>query len=363
MATLFRTMRWSLNIGRLVGIPIKVHFSLLVLLAVLAVFYGGKGDPVTSLLAIVVMAAVVFGSILLHELGHALVARRYGVATREILLLPIGGAAMLEDAPTTPRQDFLIAAAGPAVSLLLAGIAYGLSELSSGNLLIQFASLNLLLGLGNLIPAFPLDGGRMLRASLTHWMGRVRATRMAAVLGRFFAVALVVTAFWEGAPMLGVIGAFIYVTATSEERTVIFRDIIGSRSVRDVMMPVRRIFGVTEGLEAVGDALANDSGARAFPVVFGAKLLGVLYREPVLAALELADRPLALRDLLDRNVAVTHADQPLLDLLAQMGSKQARTAIVLAQGADGPDLESEPQGVVLIDNVIEAIQREGKAEF
>jgi len=355
-------MKWSLNIGRLAGIPIRLHVTLFIMIFLLGLFYGRNGDFVTTLLAVLLVTALVFGSVLLHELGHALMARRYGVVTREIVLLPIGGAAILEDAETTPRQDFMIAFAGPAVSLILAAIAWGLSTLSMGNTLERFALLNLFLGVGNLIPAFPLDGGRILRAGLTGWMGRVRATTVAAKLGRFIAVALVVTAVWYADVWLGIIGAFIYVAATMEERQVIFKDIIGNRLVRDVMMPVRRIFGITEDLDSVGEALLQDSGARAVPVAFGERIMGVLYREPVLAALELGDKPIKLRDLLDRNVAVTNADQPLIALLAEMGKQRARAAIVMATGAELQG-DPEPQGVVLLDNVIEEIQRGRDAEF
>ncbi len=364
MSTLFIKMRWSLTIGRLAGIPIKVHVTLFVMIGLVGLFYGRNSDPVTTLLVTLLVAALVFGSVLLHELGHALVARRFKIGTREIVLLPIGGAALIEDADTTPRQDLLIAFAGPAVSLMLAAAAWALSAVSSGNTLVRFAQLNLILGLGNLIPAFPLDGGRILRAALTGWMGRVRATTMAAKLGRFIAVGLVVTAFWEGDLWLGIIGAFIYVAATSEERTVIIRNIIGERLVKDVMMPVRRIFGLTDDLHTVADALRQDSGARAVPVTFGERILGVLYREPVLAALELGDRPIQLRDLLDRNVAVAVADSPLTELLTIMGRTRARAAIVYPGAPDDADDGTRvPKGVVLIDNVIEEIQRGKHAEF
>ena len=357
-------MKWSVTIGRIAGIPIKIHVTLFVVIVALGMFYGRNGDVVTSMLAVVLVTALVFGSVLVHELGHAWMARRCSVGTREIVLLPIGGAAILEDVETTPKQDFLIAVAGPATSLLLAFTAWAISKLSSGNALEQFATLNLILGIGNLIPAFPLDGGRILRAGLTRWMGRVRATTAAAKVARFIAVALVVTAFWEGDIWMGIIGVFIYAAATIEERSVIFRDILGSRRVGDVMTPIHRIFGVGDSLDTIADALRQDSSTPAVAVAFGEQLLGVLDREHVLEALKLGQAPITLRELLDRNVAVAKREQPLVELLAAMGKRRARVAVVIPDGDPRTDSEvPEPCGLVLIDTVVEVIQRGRQSEF
>jgi Zn-dependent protease len=318
--------------------------------------YGRSGDVLGTVLAVALLTGLVFGSVLAHELGHALTARRFGVGTREILLLPIGGVALLEGEAERPRHDLLIALAGPAVSLVLGGVAWGLSLLTSGDLFWLLAEINLALGLFNLVPAFPLDGGRVVRAGLTRWMGRTRATSAAARLGRLIAVALVALAAIDGQWLLGLVGVFVYVAASAEERQLVIADIIGSRIAADIMKPVRRIFAVATPLGEVGEALAEDSGVRAFPVIFGERILGVLYREPVLEALSLSDQPIRLRDLLDRNVTMAAPSQPLRELLVQMGQARSRAAVVL-------DADANVSGLVLIDDVVDEIRRGRDREF
>lgn len=350
-------MRWSLPLGRLFGIPIKVHVTLIVLLVIVGLMYGADIGGVGALVVVFVVTAAVFASVLVHELGHALVARRFGIPTREIVLHPIGGAAMLEREADKPLHELLIAVAGPLASLALAGIAFVIHQLSPSELYIRLAQLNLLIGAFNLLPAFPLDGGRVLRAGLTHWMGRVRATRIAGRLGRLTALGFIVVGFWYHHLILALIGGFVYIAAAAEERNVEIRALIAGRFVRDVMLPVRRIFGAAAPLDEVREALLADATARAVPVAFGDRVLGVLYREPVLEALEMGERQLSLNDLLDRNVITTSADEPLAELLGKMGLGQCRAALVMG------DDESEIRGMVLIETVVEEIRRARDLEF
>jgi stage IV sporulation protein FB len=213
---------WSWNLGRLFGIDISVHASFLLLLAFLVASYAGAG-----LLAVVlglVGVVALFASVVAHELGHALTARAFGIGTRQILLLPIGGVAQLEQGHMRPRVELLVALAGPVVSFLLAGVFFTFGALFGDITPAGFFGLlawsNLGLAVFNMIPAFPMDGGRVLRAALARRIGHERATSIAATIGTWAAVALGAFALVSGKFMLGLVAMFLWFSARSESRHV-----------------------------------------------------------------------------------------------------------------------------------------------
>src|SRR3982751_721942 len=192
-------MRWSYTIGRIAGTDIKVHVTFLLILGWWALMGYSQGGPAAALTSALALLAL-FACILMHEFGHILMARRFGVRTPDVILLPIGGVARLERIPDEPRQELLIALAGPAVTLgiivflylvlSLTGTTVNLGQLSpDGPFLAQLMAVNTYLLLFNLIPAFPMDGGRVLRALLSSRLGLVRGTRLAANLGQILATA------------------------------------------------------------------------------------------------------------------------------------------------------------------------------
>jgi len=211
-------MSWKL--GRVAGIDLYLHPTFLLILLP-GVFGGGL-----SVLFIVAL----FGCVVLHELGHALMARKFGIETRDITLYPIGGVARLERMPRAPGAELLIALAGPAVNfLIVAGLmAFGLLDFGSGDsaaflgdFLDSLLVVNLVLGVFNLIPAFPMDGGRVLRALLSGWLGRARATTIAATIGRTLAMAFGVYALLHFNLLQVALAAFIYMAAGAEEQGVL----------------------------------------------------------------------------------------------------------------------------------------------
>jgi Zn-dependent protease len=219
-------MKWSWKLGTIAGIKTYVHASFLLLLGWAAwVAYTGGGTVLSAILGMVFLLAV-FGSVLLHELGHALVARRYGIQTHRIVLLPIGGVAQLAGEPRSPRQEFWVALAGPlvnfalAVGLTIVAAALGLSNFGLVHSLIVA---NLSLGLFNLVPAFPMDGGRVLRALLSARMGEGRATQVAVHVGKSLAIAFAIVGLFTNF-MLVLIAAFVWIAATAEQRRVDSRD-------------------------------------------------------------------------------------------------------------------------------------------
>lgn len=219
---------WSINLFRVGGIQLAVHFSFLLLLAVNAFDgYADAGWP--GLWWSTAVLAAFFGCVVLHEFGHCLTAIRFGVRVPRILLLPIGGMAEFDGLPREPRREVLITVAGPAVNFVIAGLLWLLlpapaAEESTGAIPTLTESLHLLMrwnlamGLFNLLPAFPMDGGRLLRASLATRLPYLRATFWAATCGKVICVLGVATALWLGEPLLIVLFVFIFIVGEMEYR-------------------------------------------------------------------------------------------------------------------------------------------------
>jgi Zn-dependent protease len=216
-------MKWSWKLGRFAGIDTHVHASFLLLVAWAAwAAWTGVGTGLAVLLGVAFLLAV-FGSVLLHELGHALTARRYGVRTRRIILSPIGGIAQLEGMPRRPRHELAVALAGPAVNFVLAAALWVVAPVFAGmpvlaDLLGSVMLANLGLGLFNLLPAFPMDGGRALRAILAERVGTVRATETAVKVGRAIAVVMGVAGLVWGHLVLTLVAAFVWFAAGVERQ-------------------------------------------------------------------------------------------------------------------------------------------------
>ena len=220
----------SWKIGKIAGINLQLHATFLLLLGWLGVTSLSSGDSLQAAVNLLFPLGL-FTIVVLHELGHALAARHFGIQTREITLYPIGGVARLERMPSQPRQEMLVAAAGPAVNVALAGVAGLLSPLVTQPLgayiLGQFVVLNLGLALFNLLPAFPMDGGRILRAYLTLKVGAAEATRRAAKLGRKLAWVLGIAGLVTFNLNLVLIGIFVWAGSTMEQGRVALDGFLG----------------------------------------------------------------------------------------------------------------------------------------
>lgn len=202
----------SYNLTTVMGIPIRVHLTLVILLLFVAFTRGLAG---------ILIAVGVFASVALHELGHSWVAIRKGCTVREIMLLPIGGVAKMSHIPSRPMDEFLVAAAGPLVSFLLAVLFWLLTATGAFSMLfINLSAINLMLCLFNLLPSFPMDGGRIFRAFMSPRLGRLKATALAARIGRIMAVAFGIFGLFTGQLLLILIAIFIYNAAGAEYRAV-----------------------------------------------------------------------------------------------------------------------------------------------
>lgn len=337
-------MRWSFGIGRLFGIPVRVHIGLVVLLMALMLLAPSDLLVVRTLL----VSVIVLASLVLHELAHALTARRYGIETKQILLHPLGGAAVLSDRPPTPMAELWIAAAAPLTNLAVAVVSFLLALATGAQLFVDLAWPNLLLGVTNLLPAFPLDGGRVLRAMLEMRMGPIRATRWAARIGRLIASAMVVLGLVLLQPVLLLLGAMIFLAGSAEERSSLIHGFMARRRVHESMDDVGESVGAGGH---IGDALrilGEHPKLMAVPVTFGERVIGVVYRGPLLMAMARGSADVAISELLDRNIVTHEGDGPLVPLLRRMGESQSRAAVIL----DG----HEVRGVITVDRLIEALR-------
>jgi len=344
-------MRWSITLVQVAGIPIKLHMTFFIILLLGAWQWAGRSDnPMTGAIFGVVLMLTLFLCVALHELGHSLMARRFGIETREILLMPLGGIAQLEKNPTQPRHELLIALAGPLVNVLIAallvvigltpqvslfnslldgqGLSSALStEPSLNNLLLWLVSANVSLVLFNLIPAFPLDGGRVLRAVLAMGLGYPLATRIATVVGQMIAVVLGIFGLFSGNFLLALVAIFIFVGATQETAVADSKVVLTTRRLGDAYN--RHVITLQNGdrLSRVVDYLLT-SYQPDFAVIFGKKLLGIVTREAAMQALASQPDDLYVSEIMNRDIVKLDADLNLDEVREQLGEKGVRVAAV-----------------------------------
>jgi stage IV sporulation protein FB len=289
-------MSWSLNIGSISGTQIRVHITFLLLLGwIFAVGWASEGlQAAWAGLAYIVL---LFACVLAHEFGHIFTARAFGVATPDVTLLPIGGLARLERIPEKPQEEFLIAIAGPLVNVviafalvLFAGAHLNMSDLAAVestkvSLIDRLAAVNLFLALFNMIPAFPMDGGRVLRALLATRLGFVRATEVAAFIGQGLAFALGFAGLF-GNPLLIFIAIFVYLAASGEAHSVALRAMSQGVPVGTAMMTQFATLAPEADVEEAVQTLLKTSQSE-FPVVDGNGVpVGLLARGDIIRALK-----------------------------------------------------------------------------
>jgi Zn-dependent protease len=262
-------MKWSFKLGTYAGIGVYLHWTFALLIGWIFIAHLGAGKTPAQALTGVGFILALFGCVVLHEFGHALTAKRYGVRTRDITLLPIGGVARLERIPENPTQEFWVAIAGPAVNVVIAAVLFvvlaGLSsvgqmfqvELLRGQFLARLIWVNLFLVGFNLLPAFPMDGGRVLRALLATRLGRRRATAIAANIGQAMAILFGIFGFFYN-PFLIFIAIFVYLGAQGEAAHVETQSALEGLRARDGMMTRFRTLSAGDSLsKAVAELLAG----------------------------------------------------------------------------------------------------------
>jgi stage IV sporulation protein FB len=291
--------------------------------------------------------------VILHELGHSLVAQLFGVKVQDITLWPIGGVARMGQIPRQPYQEFLMTAAGPATNLLLAGILAGVIALIIGprrllmvavspwlmevtmtrmdavSLVIWLTFNNIALALFNLIPAFPMDGGRMLRSFLATFLSHRRATEVASILGQMIAALMGVLGLLSGQFMLALAGLFVFMAAMSERHQVVLSANFRGLRVRQVMQPLGVRLNPLETLGEVAGRVAASPQA-VYWVVEAGRLVGLLPRSAFLAALRKAGPAARVAQHIRRDVVQLRPDEPLEQAREHLGANAA--AVVVEEG-------------------------------
>jgi Zn-dependent protease len=306
-------MKWSLKIGRFAGIDVYMHTTFLLLISWVALMHWRQGQSITAALAGVAFILVVFLCVVLHEFGHALTARRYGIPTRDITLLPIGGVARLERMPTDPLQELWVALAGPAVNVVIAAILFIWLKFSAsfepmqtltittGPFLERIMAVNIFLVAFNLIPAFPMDGGRVLRAVLAARKDYARATQIAASIGQGIAIFFGVVGLFYN-PLLLFIALFVWIGATQEAGLSQIQSAIGGIPVQQAMLTDFRTLSKTDRLDRAIELTLTGS-QKDFPVVDNGRIEGILTQTDLLKALSARDRRQLVTSAMQRNFA------------------------------------------------------------
>ena len=293
-------MRWSIKIGRYLGIDVYMHFTFVLLISWVAFANWRQEQNVAAAATGVAFILAIFLCVVLHEFGHALTARRYGIRTRDIILLPIGGLARLERIPTQPVQELWVALAGPAVNIVIAaGLFIWLYvtatfeplqtlTLTTGPFLERLMAVNLFLVVFNLIPAFPMDGGRVLRALLATRQDYSRATQTAAAIGQGIAVVFGFIGLLYN-PFLLFIALFVWIGAAQEASMAQLKSAIGGIPVQQAMISDFRTLNINDSLDRAV-ALTLSGSQKDFPVVDGGRLVGILTQTDLLKALAEKDK-------------------------------------------------------------------------
>lgn len=354
-------MRWSFPIARIAGIRIEVHVTFLLLLALAPLLFGPAGFTAP---AAVVFALLVFSCVLLHELGHALAALRYGIRTRDITLMFIGGLARLERMPEKPVQEIVVALAGPAVNIAIAAALAGVMAwrhqnwadvASMSGMLERLLGVNIVMVLFNMIPAFPMDGGRVLRALLALRLPYARATRVATMVGQAFALLFAVLGiFVLRNPMLLFVALFVFMAASEERAVVQTRTSVSGLPVRAAMLTSFETLESRDDLRRAVNLLMAGS-QQDFPVLEDGRLLGMLSRGELLKGLQQEGIEAPVGRIARLDVREVDANELLESVLSRMREQAWVAAPVTSHGRLVGVLTLENVGEMLL--VQEALQR------
>ena len=351
-------MKWSWKVARISGIDIYIHSTFVILLSWIAISYWTTQQSLPAVAEGVGFIVALFGCILLHELGHALAAQRYDIKTKDITLLPIGGLARLERMPTRPWEEFVVAIAGPMVNVVIA-LVIGLGLWVTGNLVsIEalavadgpfFAKLmyvNLFLVIFNMLPAFPMDGGRVLRAILASRMEYAAATQIAANVGQIMALFFGLVGLIAN-PFLIFIALFVWIGAAQEAAAVQTKALIGDVPVSQAMLTDYRTLSPRDSLrDAIQLTLAGSQ--KDFPVVEQGRVIGILTQEDMLAAVSEDGINQPVADAMQLEVNVAESSELLENVMTQLGSSTCAIVPITHHG--------ELVGIANLDNIGEYVR-------
>ena len=351
-------MKWSLKIGKFAGINVYMHFTFLLLVAWVALMHWQQGRTIAAALFGVMFILSIFTCIVLHEYGHALMARRYGIPTRDIILLPIGGLARLEKMPSQPMQELWVALAGPAVNIAIAMLLFIWLKLTAswqplqnltvttGPFLERLMAVNLFIVVFNMIPAFPMDGGRVLRAIMATRLSYGRATQIAASIGKGMAVLFALVGFVYN-PFLLFIALFVWLGASQEAGMAQMKSALVGVPVRQVMISDFKYLHPDDRLsDAVELTLAGSQ--KDFPVVHDGNLAGMLTQTKLLKALSDDDMHATVGSAVQKDFIYVEALEMLETAFAKFRTCACNTLPVLQ--------DNRLIGLLTMDNLSEYLR-------
>jgi Zn-dependent protease/CBS domain-containing protein len=345
-------MKWSVSIGRIFGINFRIHVTFFLLLFFIFTSVMSEHGLASAVLATLFICAV-FVCVLIHEVGHSLIGRHFGKEARSITLLPIGGVATMVEIPEKPAQEIAMSLVGPLINVVIAGILYlfvghwaGIASpnLEPGSVRAFFAELigvNIMLAIFNLIPAFPMDGGRVLRGILAAKMDYVRATSAAVFIGQGLAVVFIFYGVFYNW-WLAIIGLFLYMGAGGEKQHVLLRSFLHQVPVSEAMVTDFRSVHPDEAIAGVLERFHHGS-QEDFPVISQAGLEGILTRDRILASIH--DKGLSVRvsDVMDRTFVSVDPDMPLDEVYKTLLASRKTAVAVVDKG--------EVTGMVCLDGI------------
>jgi Zn-dependent protease/predicted transcriptional regulator len=351
-------MKWSWKLTRLAGIDVYVHATFFLLIVWVGLSYWKLEGTLEAVLGGVGFILALFACIVLHELGHALTARRYGIRTRNITLLPIGGVAALERMPKDPKQEIAVALAGPAVNVVIAAclwlwlsvsnalVATTHFDLTGGLFLERLMWLNIVLAVFNLLPAFPMDGGRVLRAVLSMRLGRNRATQTAARVGQGLALGLGYLGLIYN-PFLMFIALFVWIGATAEAGMEQVKSSLSNIPVGRAMLTDFQSLSPNDSLARVIE-LTLAGSQKAFPVLENGRTVGVLTQHGLIRGLQATGEHTRVADWMQKEIQSAEVDEPVYQVLNRLQSDHCPLISVTKAG--------KLVGIIDLDNILELIQ-------
>jgi len=350
-------MRGSVKLFSVRGIDVRLHYTFLLLVAYFAIAYGSRWGVRGAWFGVAIILTV-FLCIVLHELGHSIVAQNKGVHVSSITLFPFGGMAAMATIPEEPGDEFRIAISGPMVNFAIAiflhliiplkykvlmNLGFKISPTTLWGFLEHIKEVNLIIGAFNLIPAFPMDGGRILRALLARKMEYMQATRIAVVVGQSFAFLFALWGIVAGHIILLIVALFVYLGAEQEGMAVALRQTLRQFKVADVLP---RVFHVVKPDETLGDVInwMLHHHQDNFPVVEEGAVVGVLQKVDILRGLHEKGMGCPVRDVMREDYLKVPAGMPLGDVLDMLAAEEADVALVL-------DDEGQLAGLISVEDI------------
>lgn len=350
-------MKWSWKIARFADIDIYVHATFFILVVWISIIYWAIGHTLAAVVEGIGFVLALFTCVVLHEFGHALTARRYGITTEKITLLPIGGVASLEKMPDDPREEILVALAGPAVNVLIALLIWlwlsvsntwlPWEELSinNGSFMQRLMLINVMLGVFNMLPAFPMDGGRVLRALLAMRMDHNRATQVAARVGQGLAIWLGFLGLLYN-PFLVIIALFIWIGAAAESGMEQVKSTIHDMEAGRAMITDFQVLSADDPLSrAIELTLAGTQ--KAFPVLTDNRMVGVLDQADLLKGLQLGGKQKLVSEFMQNEILSADIHEPLEEVLERL--QTCHCPLISVTDSD------VMVGIVNLDNIMEFI--------